>query len=72
MFMHISGDAFPEGDLSLLLDGPSADERYAYQARAVADFTASDGSVARSMIETVNGYSYTPLAAIEATLRVFW
>ncbi|TWE05784.1 short subunit dehydrogenase-like uncharacterized protein [Pseudomonas sp. AG1028] len=70
MFVHISGDAFPEGDLSQLPDGPSADERDAHRARAVAEVTASDGSVARSMIETVNGYSYTPLAAIEAARRV--
>lgn len=70
MFVHIADDAFPEGDLSLLPDGPSADERDAHRARAVAEVTALDGSVARSMIETVNGYSYTPLAAIEASRRV--
>ncbi|MBA1275716.1 saccharopine dehydrogenase family protein [Stutzerimonas azotifigens] len=70
MFVHISGDAFPEGDVSQLPDGPSAHERDAHRARAVAEVTAADGSVAQSMIETVNGYSYTPLAAIEAARRV--
>lgn len=70
MFVHISGDAFPEGDLSQLPDGPSAHERDAHRARAVAEVTAADGSVSRSMIETANGYSYTPLAAIEAARRV--
>jgi short subunit dehydrogenase-like uncharacterized protein len=70
MFVHIPGDAFPEGDLSKLPDGPSDDERDAHRARAVAEVTAADGSVACSMIETVNGYSYTPLAAIEAVRRV--
>lgn len=70
MFVHISGDAFPEGDVSQLPDGPSAYERDAHRARAVAEVIASDGSIARSMIETVNGYSYTPLAAIEAARRV--
>jgi short subunit dehydrogenase-like uncharacterized protein len=30
----------------------------------------ADGTVARSVIETVNGYSYTPLAAVEAARRV--
>jgi short subunit dehydrogenase-like uncharacterized protein len=30
----------------------------------------ADGLIARSMIETVNGYSYTPLAAVEAARRV--
>lgn len=70
MFVHISGDAFPEGDLSLLPDGPSTEQREAHRARAVAEVTGADGSVARSMIETVNGYSYTPLAAVEAARRV--
>ena len=70
MFVHISGDAFPEGDLSLLPDGPSAQERDARRARAVVEVIAEDGSRIRSRIETVNGYSYTPLAAIEAARRV--
>ena len=70
MFVNITGDAFPEGDLSQLPDGPSAEQREAHRARAVAEVTGGDGSVARSMIETVNGYSYTPLAAVEAARRV--
>lgn len=70
MFVHISGEAFPEGDLSLLPDGPTAEQRYAHRARAVAEVTGADGSIARSVIETVNGYSFTPLAAVEAARRV--
>lgn len=70
MFVHIAGDAFPEGDLSRLPDGPSAQERNAHRARAVAQVTGADGSVLRSMIETVNGYTFTPLAAVEAARRV--
>ncbi|MGF6209320.1 saccharopine dehydrogenase family protein [Pseudomonas frederiksbergensis] len=70
MFVHISGDAFPEGDLSQLPDGPSVQQREAHRARAVAQVTGADGRVARSVIETVNGYSYTPLAAVEAARRV--
>lgn len=70
MFVHITGEAFPEGDLSLLPDGPSQGQRDAHRARAVAEVTGIDGTVARSVIETVNGYSYTPLAAVEAALRV--
>ena len=70
MFVNITGDAFPEGDLSLLPDGPSAEQREAHRARAVAEVTGADGKVARSMIETVNGYSYTPLTAVEAARRV--
>ena len=70
MFVHISDDAFPDGDLSQLPDGPTAQERDAHRARAVAEVTGADGSIARSVIETVNGYSYTPLAAVEAARRV--
>jgi short subunit dehydrogenase-like uncharacterized protein len=70
MFVHITGDAFPEGDLSQLPDGPSAQQREAHRARAVAEVTGADGRVARSVIETVNGYTYTPLSAVEAARRV--
>ena len=70
MFVHIAGDAFPEGDLAQLPDGPTAQERDAHRARAVVEITGADGLIARSMIETVNGYSYTPLAAVEAARRV--
>ena len=70
MFVHITGGAFPEGDLSQLPDGPSIQERDGHRARAVAEVVGADGMVVRSVIETVNGYSYTPLAAVEAARRV--
>jgi short subunit dehydrogenase-like uncharacterized protein len=70
MFVHISGDAFPEGDLSTLPDGPTSEEREAHRARAVVEVMGVDRVIARSVIETVNGYSYTPLAAVEAARRV--
>ncbi|MAM59368.1 MAG: hypothetical protein CMN25_18815 [Salinicola sp.] len=70
MFVHVSGEAFPEGDLSQLPDGPTAAQRDAHRARALAEVTGADGTVARSVIETVNGYTYTPLAAVEAARRV--
>jgi len=70
MFVHIAGDAFAEGDLSRLPDGPTAEEREAHRARAVVEVTGAGGAIARSVIETVNGYSYTPLAAVEAARRV--
>lgn len=70
MFVHLSGDAFPEGDLSLLPDGPTAEERDGHRARAAVEVTGADGVIARSVIETMNGYSFTPLAAVEAARRV--
>lgn len=69
MFVHFAGDAIPE-DISTLPEGPDAQQREAHRARAVAEVTGADGAVARSIIETVNGYTYTPLAAVEAARRV--
>lgn len=66
MYVHVTGDAFPSGDLARLPDGPSAEQRLTQPARAVAEVTGADGTVARSVIETVNGYTYTPIAAVEA------
>ncbi|AHF93055.1 membrane protein [Opitutaceae bacterium TAV5] len=70
MFVHVTGAAFPTGDLSKLPDGPSAEERSANRARVAAEVTGADGSVARAIIDTVNGYSYTPLSAVQAAARV--
>lgn len=70
MFVHVSGSAFPGGDLSLLPDGPSEAERAAHPARVIAEVTGADGGIASARLETVNGYSYTPLAAAEAARRV--
>ena len=70
MYVHASGDAFPSGDLSRLPDGPSQEERAGNVARAVVEMTGVDGDIHHAVIETVNGYSYTPLAAVEAARRV--
>lgn len=70
MFVHVKGNAFPSGDLSMLPEGPSAEERAAHRASAMAEVTGADGSVFRARIDTVNGYSYTPLSAVEAARRV--
>lgn len=70
MFVNVTGSAFPGGDLSQLPDGPSREERDGQRARAVVEVTGVDGSIALSVIDTVNGYTYTPLAAVEAAKRV--
>ena len=70
MFVHVSGDAFPEGGLSPLPDGPTAEQRDAHRVRAVTRVTGADGTVVRSMIETFNGYSYILLVAVSAARRV--
>ncbi len=70
MYVHVSGSAFPSGDLSQLPDGPTHEERANNVARAKVEITAANGDVHHAVIETVNGYSYTPLAAVEAAGRV--
>jgi short subunit dehydrogenase-like uncharacterized protein len=65
MFVNIKENVLPEG-IAAMPDGPSLEERVANRASAVAEVTGIDGTVVRARIDTVNGYSYTPLAAIEA------
>lgn len=69
-FVHVTGGGFPQGDLSALPDGPSAQERLANRYQAVVEVTDSDGQVVRSVLDTVNGYTFTAIAAAEAGWRV--
>jgi len=70
MFVHVTGDAFPTGDLASLPEGPTQAQRDADRAAAVVEVTGADGVVSRAVIDTINGYSYTPLAAVAAARRV--
>jgi short subunit dehydrogenase-like uncharacterized protein len=69
-FVHITGDGFPQGDHSTLPDGPSRQERLANRYQAVVEVTDSDGEILRSVLDTVNGYTFTATAAAEAGRRV--
>jgi hypothetical protein len=69
-FVHVSGDAFPQGDLSALPDGPTAKQRGANRYQAAVEVTGADGAVFRSLLDTVNGYTFTPMAAAQAARRV--
>jgi short subunit dehydrogenase-like uncharacterized protein len=68
-YVHASGDAFPDGDPAGMEDGPSAEQREADRYQAVAEVEGED-QVVRSLLDTVNGYTFTPLAAAHATRRV--
>lgn len=70
MFVNVTSDAFPSGDIADLPDGPTAEERDQQPARAAVEVTGEDGRVARAVIQTVNGYAYTPLVAVEAARHV--
>ena len=69
-YVHASGDAFSDGDLADLPDGPSAEQRAADRYHAIAGVTGDDGKVVYSVLDTVNGYTFTPLAAAHAARRV--
>lgn len=69
-FVHVSGDAFPEGDLKALPAGPDAQQRAASRYQAAVEVVGADGRVVRSILDTVNGYTFTALAAAEAARRV--
>ena len=69
-FVHMSGNGFPQGEPAALADGPDEQERLAHRYRAVAEVTSGDGKVVRAILDTVNGYSFTAIAAAEACRRV--
>jgi hypothetical protein len=69
-FVHVSGDAFPGGDLTALPEGPTADQRQANRYHAAAEVEGENGAIARSVLHTVNGYTFAPMAATEAARQV--
>jgi len=69
-YVHVSGGGFPQGDLAALPDGPTAEQRNANRYQATVEVTDASGTVFRSVLDTVNGYTFTPMAAAEAARRV--
>jgi short subunit dehydrogenase-like uncharacterized protein len=69
-FVHVTGAGFPQGDLAALPDGPDEQERLANRYQAAVEVTDADGNVVRSVLDTVNGYTFTATAAAEAGRRV--
>lgn len=69
-FVYLTDTAFPEGDLAAMPDGPTLDQREASRYHAAVDVTGEDGTVVHSVLDTVNGYTFTTIAAAEAALRV--
>ncbi|GFE76980.1 trans-acting enoyl reductase family protein [Novosphingobium sp. TCA1] len=69
-YVHVTEGAFPEGDLAAMPDGPTLEQREANRYHAAVEVTGEDGTVVRSILDTVNGYTFTTLAAAEAARRV--
>lgn len=68
-FVNVSGNTFPGGDVSSLPDGPSLEERQANPYHAAVRVAGTNGSVKLAALHTVNGYTFTPVAAVEAAKR---
>lgn len=69
-FVHVTTGAFPTGDIKDLPAGPSTEERAANRYHAAVEVTDADGAVVYSVLDTVNGYTFTSMAAAEAARRV--
>ncbi|MBX4892979.1 saccharopine dehydrogenase family protein [Rhizobium bangladeshense] len=69
-FVHVSAGAFPTGEVRQMPAGPSLKEREASRYHAAVEVTDADGTVVRSRLDTVNGYTFTAMAAVEAARRV--
>jgi hypothetical protein len=69
-FVHVSRDALPEGDLKALPSGPNAQQQEANRYHAAVEVTDPDGAVVRSVLDTVNVYTFTASAAAKVTRRV--
>ncbi|KAK5133470.1 hypothetical protein LTR08_007712 [Meristemomyces frigidus] len=69
-YVHVSGDAFPSGDLADLPAGPTAQQRDANPYYAAVEVINEDGGAVGAVLNTVNGYTFTVLASVEAARRV--
>ena len=69
-YVHVSAGAFPTGDVKDLPAGPSFEEREASRYHAAVEVTDADGTAVRSRLGTVNGYTFTAIAAAQAARRV--
>jgi short subunit dehydrogenase-like uncharacterized protein len=69
-FAHATVGGFPADDLDLLPDGPKAEEREDNPYHAAVKVVDEDGSVKRAVLHTVNGYTFTHMASVEAARRV--
>jgi short subunit dehydrogenase-like uncharacterized protein len=69
-FVYLTDTVFPEGDLAAMPNGPTLEQREASRYHAAVEITGEDGTVVRSILETVNGYTFTAIAAADAARRV--
>ncbi|KAK7915222.1 hypothetical protein PG985_012925 [Apiospora marii] len=61
--------SFPE-DGKMIPDGPTPEERDATPYHAAVAAAGADGTVKHAVLHTVNGYTFTAMASVEAARRV--
>ncbi|KAF7918651.1 hypothetical protein EAE99_008845 [Botrytis elliptica] len=69
-YVNISDAKFPTGDLALLPEGPTAAERKTTPYHAAVSVTSEHGVTRRAALHTMNGYTFTSMASVQATKRV--
>jgi short subunit dehydrogenase-like uncharacterized protein len=72
-FAYVAASAnnmcFPEEGIQLP-DGPTVEERESSPYHAVVTVKDSSGSTSKAVLHTVNGYTFTAMAAVEAARRI--
>jgi short subunit dehydrogenase-like uncharacterized protein len=69
-YVHASGDSFPTRDLASLPEGPTASQREAAPYHAAVTVTSEDGGTRSAALHTINGYTLTSVASVQAAKRV--
>ncbi|TEY40738.1 hypothetical protein BOTCAL_0424g00070 [Botryotinia calthae] len=69
-YVNISSAKFPTGDFSLLPEGPTAAERKTTPYHAAVSVTSEHGVTQRAALHTMNGYTFTSMASVQAAKRL--
>ncbi|KAJ5741005.1 hypothetical protein N7493_000877 [Penicillium malachiteum] len=69
-YVLANGDSFPTGDLQSLPDDPTDAQREASPYSAAVTITFQDETFRTTVLHTVNGYTFTAIATVQATKRV--
>ncbi|KAJ8128581.1 hypothetical protein O1611_g5053 [Lasiodiplodia mahajangana] len=69
-FVAVSADLFGNSaDTPILPDGPTPEEREESPYHVAVTVTTQEGDTKRSVLHTVNGYTFTAIASVEAAER---
>ncbi|KAI0965902.1 Saccharopine dehydrogenase-domain-containing protein [Xylaria arbuscula] len=69
-FAFLSEGTTPATDIDALPDGPTVKQREANPYHAAVIATTREGNTKRAVLHTVNGYTFTGIASVEAAKRV--